>query len=298
VEHNDLTRRLRASLPAVGRVDERAFDQHLLDRVRTQPIAPRRGLPRAVALPVAAAVALAATVVVMLAGGPGDVGGPPSAAAITAQTLHWLSPPAGTILHARSVETQGGRATPREFWQSADDPASARELVDGPQGTYETEGESLYDPARNTIYDAGAKPSPPAKPGTLGPGRVPADGTLPSGDPIVTKVRILLQDGQMRVSGEEVHNGVDAYAVSLKPDAGRPVWTLWVAAADGRPLELRDPGRDANEQPQVIRWPTYEVQSGGGAALLTLRGAHPSARVVHDPAQLDAARQRLGLAKP
>jgi hypothetical protein len=31
---------------------------------------------------------------------------------------------------------------------------------------------------------------------------------------------------------------------------------------------------------------------------LTLRGAHPSARVVDDPEQIAAAEQRLGVAKP
>jgi hypothetical protein len=97
----------------------------------------------------------------------------------------------------------------------------------------------------------------------------------------------------MVVTGREMHNGTQAWAISLKPDAGRPVWTLWVATADGKPLELRDPGRDASEPPQVIRWPTYEVLPGSHTSRLTLRGAHPTARVVRDAAQAAAARQRL-----
>ena len=95
-----------------ARADEDAFDAELLARVREQPIAARRTVPRAVAVPVAAGVTLTATAVVMLGGGPGDVGGPSSASAIT-QALHWLSPPHGTILHVRSVETQGVRRRPR-----------------------------------------------------------------------------------------------------------------------------------------------------------------------------------------
>ena len=63
----------------------------------------------------------------------------------------------------------------------------------------------------------------------------------------------------MAVTGPENHNGTEAWAISLKQDAGRPAWTIWVYASDGKPLELRDPGRDANEAPQIIRWPTYEV---------------------------------------
>ena len=103
----------------------------------------------------------------------------------------------------------------------------------------------------------------------------------------------------MDVTGRENHDGNDAWVISLKADVGRPVWTLWVSAADGKPLELRDPGRDASEAPQVIRWPTYEVLPDAGAdKLLTLTGAHPSARVVHDPAQVDAAERRLGVTVP
>jgi hypothetical protein len=301
MEHHmtdDLQQRLRAARPQTADVDEHAFDGELLNRVRAQPIATRRSVPRAVALPVAAGVTLTATAVVMLGGGPGDVGGPSSAAAI-AQTLRWLDPPSGTILHARSVETMGSRTTVREVWQSADDPHAERERQSTQGGTsFESAGDALYDPATDTIYDALA-PAPgvhdDAKPK---PGKVDAKD-LPPGDPIVEKVRILLGEGDMEVTGRERHDGADAWAISLKPDAGRPVWTLWVSAADGKPLELRDPGRDANEPPQTIRWPAYEVlPDSGNTRLLTLTGAHPSARVVHDPGQAQAAQQRLMPPKP
>jgi hypothetical protein len=284
-------RRLRAARPRAAVVDETAFDQALLDRVRALPIDRRRAVPRAVAVPVAAGATLTVAGVLMFAGGPGEVGGPSAAAAIT-QTLHWLSPPPGTVLHVRSVETQGGRTTTREYWQSADRPAQAREIIDGDR-RFEVAGDALYDPATNTIYEgSGAGDDKPADPKTDPAG-------LPASDPVVRKVRILLQEGSMEVTGREVHNGTDAWAVSLKQGVGRPVWTLWVSAADGKPLELHDPGRDASEAPQVIRWPAYEVlpaRDAGGQ--VTLRGAHPSARVVRDPAQVTAALRRLGLAKP
>jgi hypothetical protein len=296
---DDLDRRLRAARPGAAEADRDAFDGELLSRVRAQPIAARRTVPRAVAVPVAAGVTLTAAAAVMLGGGPADVGGPSSAAAIT-QTLRWLSPTPGTILHARSIETQGARTTTREFWQSADDPGSARLRTEGAQ-TFETAGGALYDPATDTIYDALAPA--PTKGGHTGSAVKPADKAgaegMPLGDPIVGKVRTLLGEGHMAVTGREVHGGTDAWAISLKPDAGRPVWTLWVSTADGKPLELRDPGRDANELPQVIRWSTYEVLPDAGAdRLVTLTGAHPSARVVHDPAQAAGAEQRLGAAMP
>jgi hypothetical protein len=230
MDHHDLTleRRLRASSPAI---DESAFDAALLARVRAQPVA-RRRLPRTVAIPAAAGATLTATAVVMLAGGPADVGGPSSASAVT-QALRWFDPPAGTVLHTRSVERQGGRTTTHELWEAAGDPTRQRELVDG---------RATHDPVM-TGKDAGG---------------------LPAGDPVVAKVRFLLQHGHMRVAREQ-HGGVDAWAISLKADEGRPVWTLWVSAGDGRPLELRDPGRDADEAPQVIRWPVYEVLRGAAA---------------------------------
>jgi len=288
MERHDLTleRRLRAARPPV---DETAFDQDLLDRVRALPVDRRRRVPRAVAVPVAAGATLSVAGVLMLAGGPG--GGPSAAAAIT-QTLHWLTPPAGTVLHVRSVETQGGRTTTREYWQSADHPALAREVLGGAQ-RYEISGDAVYDPATDTIYDP-----PSAKdPSSPSSGKIDPRTSVPPSDPIVAKVRILLQHGDMEVTGREVHNGTDAWAISLRQGVGRPVWTLWVSTADGKPLELRDPGRDASEAPQVIRWSAYEVLSDGDASgLTTLRGAHPSARVVRDPDQVAAAEQRLGFA--
>jgi hypothetical protein len=298
MEHHDVTddldRRLRAARPRAARVEDDAFDGALLARVRHQPVAARRTVPRAVALPVAAGVTLTATAAVMLGGGPGDVGGPSSAAAIT-QALRWLSPPPGTVLHSRSVETQDGRTTAREIWQSSDDPAAQREAVDGPRD-YEIAGAALYDPAGDTIYDAPSGQAPSDKAPSP---RKAADERLPVADPIVAKVRMLLGEGHMEVRGRELHDGVDAWAIALKPGAGRPVWTLWVAAADGKPLELRDPGRDASEAPQAVRWSTYEVlPEAAAAAQTTLSGAHPSARVVRDPAQAAAAAQRLGIVLP
>ena len=62
----------------------------------------------------------------------------------------------------------------------------------------------------------------------------------------------------------------------------------------GRPLELYDPGRDANEQPQTIRWTAYDVQPANGTSV-TLEQAHPSAHHVVGVDQFWAAAQRLGL---
>ena len=168
------------------------------------------------ALPLGGGLAATATAFVVLAGGPG---GPSRADAVT-QALHWLSPPAGTILHTRSVATQGGHTTTTEMWQSADDPATER-LRHGGNPTYETAGDAVYDPATDTIYAAPADPTSPADDAKLAAGRVGAKtGTLGPGDPIVDKVRTLLQDHRMTVGAETTHDGAAALPISLKAGPG------------------------------------------------------------------------------
>ena len=188
----DIDRRLRAVRPRAAVPDPGAFDARLLDDVRRQPIAARRGVPRGVALPAAAVAALAVAAVVMLGGGPDGVGGPSAASAIS-RTLHWLNPPSGTVLHARSSETQGGRTTIREVWQSADDPAAERVVVSTAGLRYETSRSDLYDPATNTIYVTDM-PSPPHDVELLsgdpeGPGRAPTASRLSCATPGVMRAR-------------------------------------------------------------------------------------------------------------
>lgn len=326
---DDLETRLRGARPRAAQPDVAAFDAELLARVRVLPISSRRSLPRPVAV-TAAGGTLAAAAAAMFVGAPGDVGGPQQASAIE-QALHWLTPPAHTVLHVRNVERSGGQTTTREFWQSSDEPEKAR-MVEGGAHPIETSGDAFYDPSTNTIYDPfikggpeglvdhGGKPvdgdkdaaiaakekakevrSEAAKPG--GPSVRPAGGP-PSdkpgqvqprvGDPIIQKVRTLLGDDQMSVTGREVHDGVDTWKISLNPNAGRESWTLWVTAADGKPVELVDPGRGGNDGEQVIRWTTYEVLPDTDAnSVTTLQGAHPDAHVVHDETAVGAAEARL-----
>jgi hypothetical protein len=116
-----------------------------------------------------------------------------------------------------------------------------------------------------------------------------------SGDPTVTKIRTLLASDRAAVRGREVHDGVEAWAISLKPGIGGPAWTLWVAVADGRPLALHDPGdAGTGDKAEDDRWTAYDVQPAAGAeALLTVAAAHPGARVVRDAVRYDAASRRL-----
>ncbi|HEX6715016.1 MAG TPA: hypothetical protein VF066_16620 [Thermoleophilaceae bacterium] len=304
MEHDvtdQLERRLGAARPDAADPDRYAIDIALLERLCSQPVSSSPSITRRLAAPAAVGATLTTTAILMLSGGPGDVAGPDSAGAAITQTLHWLSPASHSVLHTKSVETKDGHQTIREFWQSSDDPRVQRERVQGAT-TFETSGDGIYDPATDTIYaaqkgatsteDAAADAKKRAVEKAGAPGA--DDPRLIKADPIVGKVRTLLEDGQMDVRGREMHNGVDAWAISLKQGLDRKVWTLWVSAADGKPLELRDPGDGSAGQTQVIRWDAYEVLPGTEAdSLVSLARAHPSARVVSDPAQVTAAEERL-----
>jgi hypothetical protein len=128
----------------------------------------------------------------------------------------------------------------------------------------------------------------------------------PAGDPTVNKVRAALQDGGAQVTGQETHAGVDAYVIQLDPVAaaektrGTPPgalrnvrWTLWLAASDGRPLELRIDNGPGTQAVETTTWDTYELLERPADELVTVRGAHPDARVVRDPNALEAATARL-----
>lgn len=323
--------RLRAARPNEAAVPDTAFDRELLERLMAQPMphrhqaASRRLSPRRAVLAVAAVTAAA----IALAGGPGFIGGPSAAPAAVTEAMRWFDPPAGTILHFRSeltsVTPEGGtREVVQELWQSADDPARLRKIERADGVVAESVGGDLYDRERQTIYvevparpgelsralrhkaaaaqDEGADPEQVrrfrARASEIEAGKpVEADAAVDVGDPSVAEVRRLLARDAATVRGQEDHNGVRAWAITLQAGPageGAPQWTLWTAVADGRPLGLRiDSGPDTRVM-QTVRWTDYEILPGDRAErLLTLTGAHPEAKAVRDPDRLRAARARL-----
>ena len=106
--------RLRAARPDAANVEDDAFDAELLAHVMRQPREPRRSTTRRrIAIPaVTAGVTLAVAAAVMFAGGPGDLGGPSSAAAVE-QAMRWFSPPSGTVLHVQRRDPGRSHDDPR-----------------------------------------------------------------------------------------------------------------------------------------------------------------------------------------
>jgi hypothetical protein len=131
-----------------------------------------------------------------------------------------------------------------------------------------------------------------------------SSAAAPAQDATVAKVRAALEHGGATATRRGTHAGVDAYAIQLEPateQAGqipRPGlrdvrWTLWLAASTGRPLELRIDNGPGTQALETTTWETYEVLHRPADELVTLRGAHPDARVVRDADALDAAMARL-----
>lgn len=144
--------RLRAARPAAADVDPDAFDAALLARVVASPVAAPARRRRRLTLPAAGLAALGIAAAVVLVGGPAPRRD--SAAAAVQRAATWFALPPGRILHYREVFTgRGGEELTQEVWQSTDDPAHQRRMERTHGVTAELAGASLYDPARDTIYD-------------------------------------------------------------------------------------------------------------------------------------------------
>lgn len=325
-----IERRLRAARPASAEVPADAADgpeaQAVLERARTA--APTRRRPRA--LRTGIAVALAALAVVVVAALPGADTGPDAALARPIKlAFRWFDPTPGTVLHYRNTLVSTGPGGERtvlhqEGWQLVDHPDETRTVSTQDGHRSEAARDGLYDPATKTVY-LFVPPSPgdlkrmierkiaAARAGgasdeqieemrraaekPAGPPEEPE-----AGDPVTAKVRDLLRHGAARVAGFQTRRGVKTYAIELQPisrapagdPAGQTRWTLWIAADDGRPLELRIDHGPGTRAVETTTWETYELLSGDESArLVTVRGAHRDARVIRDADAVDEATARL-----
>ena len=314
--------RLRAARPRAAVADPDAFDAELLRRIRSAPVARRNR--RRLLLPAAAAVVAVAAAVLVLV--PGSATAPTAEAAVR-QAMRWFDPPPGTVVHYRNV-IRGQDVPPlvQEVWQSVDHPGQLRRLESWEGTTVEVADGLLHDPAANTTYVDVAPPRAErvaalrraldekyegAKRAGASAEQLrrmradfravlrhpdaPAGGSEPAGDTVVAGIRAELERGSAQLGAETTHAGVPALPITLEPGPRgetRPRWTLWTDAADGRPLELRIDSGPGTPVLQTTMWTTYEVLRDADATL-SVRAAHPDARIVRGHQEYEAARARL-----
>jgi hypothetical protein len=188
----------------------------------------------------------------------------------------------GTILHTVLVGTMtepGGTSTAVriETWQASSSPFDERQITVAGGRRVEVASSDgvpqLYDAQTNTIYTSTAAPEA-AKPAT-------------AGDPYRAKILGLLDAGKLHEGGHAVVDGRDA--IRLASEDGSV--TLLVAPGTYEPIEWRV---GQNGQTAVARFPIYErLPATEAGTLFDLRAQHAGATVDDDPADYEAAQQRL-----
>jgi hypothetical protein len=266
------------------------FEDQLEEAIRRRARRPRRLVVRTV-LVAAGAVAVALGVLSVLPGsGPSVV--ERAAAALTVSD--------GSILHVVQVGTatnpDGVTATMRvETWEQSTSPYDRRDITVGGNRRLESGSENdqaeLYDPAANTLY----VPQVPATGATSGKpvaGKPQAPAERASGDRYKEKILSLLASGELHEDGHVTVQGRDA--IRLVSEDGSV--QLSVDAGTYEPIEWRD---TAGGWTAVAQFPTYEhlPSTDANRALTSLRAQHPSAAIDTNPADYEAAAQRLAPAK-
>jgi hypothetical protein len=223
-----------------------------------------------------AAVGVLALGVLSLAPGDGPSAVARAATALTAQN--------GSILHV-VLQSSSLRI---ESWEQTSGSYAERQIQtrDGVQfETATVDGESqLYDPGSNTIYVEALGAS--GKAGAAG--KAPDRSAVPRGDRYRAKIRALLDSGAAHEDGHVTVGGRDAIRITSE----QPGMTLLVDAATFAPIEWREAGDGPGD---VTRFPVFEelAPSSANTALLSLNAQHPGAIVDRNPADYEAAVERL-----
>jgi hypothetical protein len=201
---------------------------------------------------------------------PGGAGMRPANAAILRAAASALTPPPGTILHERVVVTSDVHAPlPVEFWAQADSPYAYRVIKSGHEARWNGSTYFVYDQASNAITAvSGTAP------------QLPID--------LAATLHSLIQEGQARVEGTAVIDGVPAYELTVSGMThgladGVANGTYDVAQSDYHPLLIQTAvGCTSGACGETVRFQTYEFlpATGVNLALLNLSTQHPGARVL------------------
>jgi hypothetical protein len=213
----------------------------------------------------------------------------------------------GTILHTVLVGTLTGPNGPKdlriETWQASSRPHDQLQIIAAGGRQFEaamTDGVGqLYDPQTNTIYVSRSQPTNADTPDKAratkwktGADKAEVSGkegtVVAADDTYRAKILGLLESGKVHEAGREAIDGRNA--IRLVSDDGSV--TLLVDTDSYEPIEWRV---SQDGQTAVTSFPTYErlPATDADAALLSLPGRHPDATLDDDPADYEAALERL-----
>lgn len=260
----ELLERDLQALAAAQPGDDR-FRLALRAQLAPAPIRVKRHRPRLrFAISAAAAAAAATTAIVVAFVGVGGNGGPSVAdAAILHRTLAAVTSPANTILHVKTLDTQGGTEFVGEWWQQSSPPYASR----GSKGSIGQAGEfaddgttsSFYDPSTNTIYEH--------------PDQGPATFTDP-----VSLIRQQLTDRQADLAGTTTIDGQSLYEIKLEGGI-----TAYVDKSSYIPRYLDEPPRNGTTvRLQVVTY-EYLAATPQNLRLLSITAQHTGAHIDTNP---------------
>jgi hypothetical protein len=231
------------------------------DLARSGP-ARRRRRALTFAVPVGAAAATAATV--LLSAG-GTAGLSAANAAIMRHVRAELTAPPASILHeAATVRLSDGSSAPFELWAQTGGTGVYRVIKQGQEVSQSATQNEVYDPSTRTVT---VSPLPPA---------IHAREVAHSVD-LASKLKEMINSGQATATAT-TFDGIAAYELRVNASGDQLLnGTAYVAQSDYRPLEL-----DSTAGRTVFSTYEYLPATPANDVLLAVTTAHPGATVVNN----------------
>ena len=231
------------------------------DLARSGP-ARRRRRALTFAVPVGAAAATAATV--LLSAG-GTAGLSAANAAIMRHVRAELTAPPASILHeAATVTPAGGSPMQFELWAQTGRPYVYRVIKYGQEFSRSATQQEIYDPSTRTVT---VSPAPPLS--HAYEVAHPAD--------LASELNEMVNSGQATATAT-TFDGIPAYEIQLNGSSDQQLsnGTAYVAQSDYRPLAI-----DSSQGKVVFSVYEYLPATPANDALLAVTTAHPGATVVN-----------------